>query len=63
MQLEDKLVYSSDYPHWDADEVDYLSTRLPADWHRRIFFDNACRLYGWKAEELAKPAAVAEKVT
>ncbi len=55
MSLEDRLVYSSDYPHWDADEIDYLSTRLPSDWHRRIFFGNACRLYGWKEEDLAPP--------
>jgi len=60
MSLEDRLVYSSDYPHWDADEIDYLSTRLPSDWHRRIFLDNACRLYGWSADELELPEAVAQ---
>ena len=63
MNLEDKLCYASDYPHWDADEIDYLSSRLPAEWHRRIFFENACRLYGWNAEELGRPAAAAGKVT
>jgi predicted TIM-barrel fold metal-dependent hydrolase len=62
MRLEDKLVYSSDYPHWDADEIDYLSTRLPSEWHDRVFFQNACRLYGWKVEDLSKPGHVAEKV-
>ncbi len=62
MRLEDKLLYSSDYPHWDADEIDYLSTRLPAEWHDRVFFQNACRLYGWKIEDLSQPGPVAEKV-
>ncbi len=55
MGLEDRLVYSSDYPHWDADEIDYLSSRLPAEWHERIFFDNACALYGWTRDEVAAP--------
>jgi predicted TIM-barrel fold metal-dependent hydrolase len=59
MGLEDRLVYSSDYPHWDADEIEYLSTRLPAEWHARVFVDNACALYGWKSADLARPARAA----
>ena len=61
MHLEDRLVYSSDYPHWDADEIDYLTTRLPGDWHRGVFFGNACRLYDWKEEDIEQPRAAAEK--
>jgi predicted TIM-barrel fold metal-dependent hydrolase len=49
---QDKLVYSSDYPHWDADEITYLQTRLPTEWHDRVFRDNARALYGWSAAEL-----------
>jgi predicted TIM-barrel fold metal-dependent hydrolase len=52
----DRLVYSSDYPHWDADEVKYISARLPQAWHRRVFFENAMRFYGWSEADL--PAAV-----
>jgi len=59
MNLQDRLVYSSDYPHWDADEIDYLSTRLPSSWHAAIFLANACALYGWKADDLARPKAAA----
>jgi uncharacterized protein len=59
MNLQDRLVYSSDYPHWDADEIDYLSTRVPSSWHASIFFANACALYGWKANDLARPRAAA----
>jgi predicted TIM-barrel fold metal-dependent hydrolase len=55
-------VYASDYPHWDADEIEYLTTRLPSDWHRRLFFGNACRLYGWKEEDVEQAGAVAEQI-
>ena len=61
MSLEDRLVYSSDYPHWDADEIEYLATRLPSEWHRRMFFQNACRLYGWDEADLELPKTATEK--
>jgi uncharacterized protein len=48
----DRLVYSSDYPHWDADEVSYVAARLPSSWHRRIFFDNAMKFYNWSEADL-----------
>jgi predicted TIM-barrel fold metal-dependent hydrolase len=49
---EDLLVYSSDYPHWDADDVRYVASRLPAKWHTKVFYDNARRLYGWRDDEM-----------
>ena len=49
---EDKLVYSSDYPHWDADDLDHLRQRLPERWHAKIFRENAMRLYGWAEADL-----------
>lgn len=52
---KDKLVFSSDYPHWDADDLAYLEQRLPASWHDKIFFENAMRLYGWKPSEVPVP--------
>src|SRR5437763_1876242 len=61
MNLQDRLVYSSDYPHWDADELDYLTARLPSEWHRRVFFGNACRLYDWKEEDLERTGAAARE--
>lgn len=57
---EDKLVFSSDYPHWDADDVGYLERRLPDGWHEKVFRGNAMRLYGWKESDL--PAVAAEAV-
>lgn len=53
---ERRLVYSSDYPHWDADEIDHVAQRLPEAWHRRIYFDNALDFYGWSEADL--PASV-----
>jgi len=52
MNGAERLVYSSDYPHWDADEVSHISTRLPQSWHRKVFFENAMRLYGWTEAEV-----------
>lgn len=45
--LEDLLVFATDYPHWDGDEPGPLAARLPREWHRRIFHDNAARLFGF----------------
>jgi hypothetical protein len=45
---EDVLMFASDYPHWDADDVDYVANRLPKAWHQKVFHDNAAALYGWE---------------
>jgi predicted TIM-barrel fold metal-dependent hydrolase len=49
---EDKLVFSSDYPHWDADDLEYLRQRLPEAWHAKVFCENAMRLYDWMESDL-----------
>ena len=54
---EDMLMYSSDYPHWDADDARYVASRLPEEWHPKVFYDNARRLYGWSDDELAASPA------
>jgi predicted TIM-barrel fold metal-dependent hydrolase len=58
MNGADRLVYSSDYPHWDADEVNHISAQLPQSWHRKVFFENAMKLYGWSEAELPAPQMV-----
>ena len=54
----ERLVYSSDYPHWDADEVNHILALLPQSWQRKVFFENAMTLYGWSEAELPAPRMV-----
>jgi len=54
---EDWLVFSSDYPHWDSDELEHLRGRLPKGWHDNVFCKNAMRLYDWQEADLPAPAA------
>jgi len=44
--MADKLMYSSDYPHWDFDEPSALPTSLSDEQRRRILGENASALYG-----------------
>jgi predicted TIM-barrel fold metal-dependent hydrolase len=46
--IEDLLCFSTDYPHWTADEPHYVARLLPKEWHRKIFCDNACDFFGWE---------------
>jgi predicted TIM-barrel fold metal-dependent hydrolase len=43
--MGDKLMYSSDYPHWDFDEPTNLPATLPLETRRRILGQTASRLY------------------
>jgi uncharacterized protein len=46
LALEDRLMYSSDYPHWDFDAPgEALPRVLPEDTQRRIYGENALALY------------------
>jgi predicted TIM-barrel fold metal-dependent hydrolase len=43
----DKIMFSSDYPHWDHDDPRYaFKVRLSDEQRRKIFRDNAVALYG-----------------
>lgn len=44
---EDILCFSTDYPHWDTDEERYVSTRIPPEWHSKVFYENARKFYKW----------------
>jgi predicted TIM-barrel fold metal-dependent hydrolase len=44
--LADKLMYSSDYPHWDFDEPSVLPSTLPVDTRRKIVGQTASSVYG-----------------
>lgn len=40
------IVFSTDYPHWDADSPKNTYRRVPAEMKQRIFHDNAAELFG-----------------
>lgn len=44
--MSDKIMFSSDYPHWDFDDPGALPTGLPDRERRRILGENASALYG-----------------
>jgi len=56
---EDILCYSSDYPHWDADELPYVIGRLPKAWLPKVLRENAMELYGFADAPAGSTAAVA----
>jgi predicted TIM-barrel fold metal-dependent hydrolase len=43
----DRVLFSTDYPHWDFDDPKYaLKANLPDDRRCQLFHDNAAKLYG-----------------
>ncbi|MHA6780739.1 amidohydrolase family protein [Pseudonocardia saturnea] len=47
---QDVLMFSTDYPHWDFDDPQRaFRTRVPADLHQRIMYDNARAQYRFAA--------------
>ena len=46
----DRLIFASDYAHWDWDAPDMaIPARIPDEVRRKIFYDNAAGLYGFDA--------------
>jgi predicted TIM-barrel fold metal-dependent hydrolase len=51
LAMTDRLLFASDYPHWDFDAPDQaFPVKFPAEWEQRIMADNAHALY-----RLARP--------
>ncbi|MBO0703520.1 MAG: amidohydrolase family protein, partial [Candidatus Dormibacteraeota bacterium] len=45
--MNDRLMFATDYPHWDFDAPDAsIPVRLEPALHRAIMSENAARLYG-----------------
>lgn len=54
--FEDVMVFSSDYPHWDADTPAQTIRRLPQAWRRRVLWENAAAVYGLVAPTASSTA-------
>lgn len=52
--LVDRLLFSTDWPHYDADRVDRAARLLPAAWARKVFYENPCAAF--KLPRLARRA-------
>jgi predicted TIM-barrel fold metal-dependent hydrolase len=46
--VEDILCFSSDFPHYSMDDVDFVARAIPRAWHRKLFYENACDAFGWE---------------
>ena len=51
--MDDRIVFASDYPHWDFDSPRQAPKLFPAALRRDIMGSNACRLYGLPEREVA----------
>ncbi|MCW3018762.1 MAG: amidohydrolase [Solirubrobacterales bacterium] len=55
--MEELLCFSSDYPHWDADDPRYIARILPADWAAKVFYANAASVLRLPARHSRVPLA------
>lgn len=46
LEAERTVLFASDYPHWDFDNVQTAFAHLPVNLKRRILVDNALEVYG-----------------
>ena len=45
--IDRMLMYASCYPNADSEAPEAIAARIPAEWHRSVFHDNAMAFYGW----------------
>jgi uncharacterized protein len=50
MHAEETLMFSSDYPHWDSDEPEFVFRHLQPELKRRIFAENAIETFGQRLQ-------------
>jgi hypothetical protein len=43
--IEDLLLFSSDYPHWDADDPRAAARAFPPEWRAKVMYENARTAY------------------
>jgi predicted TIM-barrel fold metal-dependent hydrolase len=44
--MDERILFASDYPHWDFDSPRQAPKLFPAALRRAIMGSNACALYG-----------------
>ncbi|OZM83436.1 amidohydrolase family protein [Pseudonocardia sp. MH-G8] len=54
--MGERILFASDYPHWDFDSPRQAPKLFPADLRRQIMGANACRLYGLPERDAQVPA-------
>lgn len=55
--LESMLLFSSDYPHYDADDPAFVMGRIPESMRPRVCYQNAVATFGEKVLRYRDPAA------
>ncbi|ODU04250.1 MAG: hypothetical protein ABS81_10875 [Pseudonocardia sp. SCN 72-86] len=45
-QVIDTLLFSSDYPHYDTDDPQFVLKRIPAESRAKVCYENALRVFG-----------------
>jgi predicted TIM-barrel fold metal-dependent hydrolase len=57
--MQDIICFSTDYPHWDADDPTQAASHLPHEWREKVFWNNAAAFYGYpqlgEEHEVASP--------
>ena len=46
LDMDDRILFASDYPHWDFDSPRHAPRAFPAAIRDTVMGANACRLYG-----------------
>jgi uncharacterized protein len=59
--IENLLCFSTDWPHWSADDPNYIARHLPDEWHEKVFYANACEFFGWDLPTEHVSSAVAAR--
>jgi predicted TIM-barrel fold metal-dependent hydrolase len=54
VHADEFLMYASDYPHWDFDNPKAALRAFPAEWQRKIMYENPMSFYPKLAEIMSK---------